>query len=413
MRVLVTGATGYIGRVVCARLLADGDYVLGMARTQEKAEQLQQLGIEPVLCKQGILDEAALRATSSADAVLDASSNRSRDSTQAVVDALSRSDSKRIYIATTGTIFYGHTGGKEGATEEWPCNLAPHTLPTWPKQKRDALEGRVCKITGEMALPGVEHVLLAEAAAAGVQGCIVRPPYVYGNGERGIGGGYPNDVPTAAKKNIVHYIGEGTQLMGTVCLSSRDNPYLKANPLLQVHVDDLAELYALLLHHSGTWTAGSSFIGSSGHVRQRDVAEAAAKHVGCECVALALAEAQAQMGYELADAMDKIMRVSGLLARCTPSNAPASRSHRPPLAVHITSRHLLRCTVETDTHTTDTHPRLVPYWRGNPADTQLLKRSRRSGRSLPGSSGQRGGYIPALRKRSLKILASPSAKKCK
>ena len=42
MKVLVTGANGFIGKALCERLLADGYHVRGAVRGQEKTEVRDQ-----------------------------------------------------------------------------------------------------------------------------------------------------------------------------------------------------------------------------------------------------------------------------------------------------------------------------------------------------------------------------------
>jgi nucleoside-diphosphate-sugar epimerase len=48
MRIFVTGATGYIGRVVTERALAEGHAVYGLSRNEKGDAQLRALGAKPV-----------------------------------------------------------------------------------------------------------------------------------------------------------------------------------------------------------------------------------------------------------------------------------------------------------------------------------------------------------------------------
>jgi nucleoside-diphosphate-sugar epimerase len=50
MRVFVAGATGVIGRPLVGQLLADGHAVVGMTRSRERAQELQDRGAEPAVC---------------------------------------------------------------------------------------------------------------------------------------------------------------------------------------------------------------------------------------------------------------------------------------------------------------------------------------------------------------------------
>src|ERR1044072_7675989 len=48
-RIFIAGATGAVGRPLCRLLVADGWQVAGCTRKAERAEELQALGVEPVL----------------------------------------------------------------------------------------------------------------------------------------------------------------------------------------------------------------------------------------------------------------------------------------------------------------------------------------------------------------------------
>jgi dihydroflavonol-4-reductase len=59
-QVLVTGGTGFVGRAIVERLLADGRSVTALARSPESDEQLAALGARPV--RGDVLDPESLRA---------------------------------------------------------------------------------------------------------------------------------------------------------------------------------------------------------------------------------------------------------------------------------------------------------------------------------------------------------------
>jgi uncharacterized protein YbjT (DUF2867 family) len=69
MKIFPTGATGYVGGSVAARLLQQGHEVTGLVRTEEGERELRRRGMRTVL---GSLDDAALitQAASAADAVI-------------------------------------------------------------------------------------------------------------------------------------------------------------------------------------------------------------------------------------------------------------------------------------------------------------------------------------------------------
>src|SRR5215469_9423366 len=71
VKIFVTGANGFIGGSVAAALVANGDTVRGLVRTQEKADQVAAVGVTPVI---GSLDDVPLLQAEAraADAVVNA-----------------------------------------------------------------------------------------------------------------------------------------------------------------------------------------------------------------------------------------------------------------------------------------------------------------------------------------------------
>src|SRR5258708_15761153 len=49
MKVLVTGATGYLGAVAAEALATRGHQVLGLARSERSANAMRKRGVEPVM----------------------------------------------------------------------------------------------------------------------------------------------------------------------------------------------------------------------------------------------------------------------------------------------------------------------------------------------------------------------------
>jgi nucleoside-diphosphate-sugar epimerase len=60
VRIFLAGATGVIGLRLIPLLLADGHTVAGMTRTAGQADQLRELGVQPVVCD--VFDAAAVTA---------------------------------------------------------------------------------------------------------------------------------------------------------------------------------------------------------------------------------------------------------------------------------------------------------------------------------------------------------------
>ena len=100
MRILVTGASGYIGGAVAHRLLEAGHGVSGLVRNREKADALERRGVKPVL---GELDDAALlkREAEKADAVVNAASSDHGGAVEAFVNGLAGSG--KPFLHTSGS----------------------------------------------------------------------------------------------------------------------------------------------------------------------------------------------------------------------------------------------------------------------------------------------------------------------
>lgn len=104
MKVFCTGASGYIGGSVAARLLAAGHQVTGLVRSPEKADAVRVRGIEPLL---GTLDDAEIlsRAARAADVVVNAASADHKGAVTALLDALAGSG--KPFIHTSGSSIVG------------------------------------------------------------------------------------------------------------------------------------------------------------------------------------------------------------------------------------------------------------------------------------------------------------------
>lgn len=230
MKVLVLGATGYIGSAVAERLRAEGHQVLGLARSAEAEQRVKAAGHQPV--RGDVADPARVAELArGADAVIHAANTGTADNprvdlamTRAVIAALEGSGAPFVY--TSGVWSLGDTG--EGIADERASNLHALPLSAWRTEAEREVVG---------------------AAARGVRSVLLRPGIVYGRA-----GGIPASLVAEAKaKGGVRVIGDGRQEWPSV------------------HVDDLARLYALAL----TAPAGSVLHGTDGQHRARDVAVAA------------------------------------------------------------------------------------------------------------------------------------------
>ena len=160
MHIFITGATGYIGGAVAARLLADGHRVFGLARTPEKARALAASGIAPVagaLVDLGTLREAA----QAADAVINAASADDSMVAHVLVQALEGSGKPLLHTSGTSVAADRALGERSDVvfTEDMPLQTLPE---------------RLLRVEVERSVLG--------AAGRGVRSVVIRPALLYGRG---------------------------------------------------------------------------------------------------------------------------------------------------------------------------------------------------------------------------------------
>lgn len=238
MKVLVTGATGYIGSAVCDALKAAGHQPQGLARSEEKAHLLESRGF--VSRRGDLRDLDSLRAAvADVDAVIHAADAEGPEmgaiAKAAVGTMLSAlTGSKRAFIYTSGVWVVGDTDGRMVGEI---CALHPPELVAWR--------------------PAVEEMVL-ESKSSGVRPVVLRPGIVYGRG----GGIVGNLFADAREHGAVRIIGKGAN-----CWSS-------------VHIDDLADLYVRAVTEPAS---GELFFACGGMPQPLEkIARAVAKACGME-----------------------------------------------------------------------------------------------------------------------------------
>lgn len=249
MRILIIGATGYVGSAVARRFLADGHRVAGLARTPERATSLAAAGVEPVA---GDLEDAAkVEAMAKPfDAVVFAPVvpfDAEAAPLEALLRALSGTGRTLLYTSGTGVLSIPTREGQwrqESYAEEDPYE-PQHWL-----SMRVETERRV-----------------RAAGLRGMRGIVIRPPLIWG---RGGSKQVPSIFASVQKTGAACYIGAGLNLYS------------------HVHVDDLAELYALALARG---TNGALYHAVAGEVCWRVLAEAVAEVMGCGTRSVSWAEA--------------------------------------------------------------------------------------------------------------------------
>lgn len=257
MRVFVTGATGFIGSATVRELLDAGHEVIGLARSDQSAARLAEVGAE---VHRGSLDdlERLHAGAAASDGVIhtayvhDFSQMANAAATdRRAVEALGTAleGSGRPLVITSGTALVGP--GRVVTEEDTAEPLGAGHPRTGNEQAAMALAER------------------------GVRISVVRPgPSVHGHGDHGF---VPFLINVARSKGVSGYVGDG------------------ANRWPAVHVLDAAHLYRLALEEA---PAGSVFhaIGDEG-VPTRDIADVIGRQLSLPVVSVSPADAGAHFDW--------------------------------------------------------------------------------------------------------------------
>jgi 2-alkyl-3-oxoalkanoate reductase len=173
VRVLLTGATGFVGGRVAARLRARGDEVVALVR--EPSDRLEQLGVVQVTGGFGSVEAALatevgaiVHAAAAAGPDLAAARAVNRDGTARIVAAaLARTVPRLVHVSTTAVYDLAAVGDEEVA-ESAPL------VPAGPDAEATASPYAVTKVEAEAEV--------VRGTAAGLSAVILRPPAVLGAG---------------------------------------------------------------------------------------------------------------------------------------------------------------------------------------------------------------------------------------
>ena len=239
MRVFITGATGYIGGSVAAKLLQNGHAVLGLVRTEDKAAQLKQRGIEPLLGTLADFHQIA-QAAAQSDAVINTASADDSFSVEAIIQGLAGSGKPFIHTSGTSVV-------SDRAAGEYSDAIFNEDSPF------DPLPERMMRVAIDRA------VLMG--ARKGVRSVVIRPSLIYGRGH----GLNPNSIQIphlialARKYGVARHVGRGLNVWS------------------HVHIDDVVDLYLLALEHA---PASSLFYAENGEAPWRSLASAIGRLLG-------------------------------------------------------------------------------------------------------------------------------------
>lgn len=268
MRVLLTGATGYIGAVVGEALAGSGRDVLAIARSDTAAARLRSAGYE--VASGDLHDVSRLAGLAGrSDAVVHVAATQDRDMaavdravTDAILEALAGSGKPFLY--TSGCWVYGSAPADGLLDEDSPTDPVP--VYAWR--------------------PPLEAELLA--ASPDVRTIVIRPGMVYGRG-----GGPLNQFAEMAAGGRPRYVGDGE------------------NHWTLVHVDDLAALYLLALDAAPAGTLWNAVHGEPLAVRELAAAATAGRGFAEAPTAWPVAAAAAEIGPAVAEALTRDHRISG------------------------------------------------------------------------------------------------------
>jgi nucleoside-diphosphate-sugar epimerase len=267
MKILVTGATGYIGSAVAEALRDRGHEVLGLARSERSVAQLRQRRIEPLHGDLTALPglTAAVRAAR-VDAIISTGSvgasagdtaatfARDRDAIAALRSALESTDQTLIF--TSGSAVFG-VFNRGDATKPVYAEESPLPLPMaeFASPTADVPSLLAMGFGNAMrARVQTEHLVLGSPH----RGIVIRPGLVYGGG-----GSYdiPALIARARSWGRAGHLGRGSTTQS------------------YVHRDDLTELYCLAIERA---PRGAVLHGVTADVTQQELAIAANRMLGLD-----------------------------------------------------------------------------------------------------------------------------------
>lgn len=292
MRIFMTGASGYIGGSVAAKLVDLGHSVVGLVRSEDKASQLKRRGIQPVVGTLVNVAEIA-EAGRAADAVI----NTANADDFLVADTLLKAlaDSGKLFIHTSGTSVVA-----DRAAGEYSDAIFHEDSPF------DPVPERLLRVVVDRA------VLMG--AQQKIRTVVIRPSLIYGRGH----GLNPNSVQLprlielARKHGVARHVGRGHNVWS------------------HVHIDDLVDLYLLALAEA---PAGSLFYAENGEASWKTMASAVGRLLdfGSETKDWPIDDAIREMGTNAITSFGSNSRVSALKARKMLGWAPKG----PPLLEDI------------------------------------------------------------------------------
>jgi nucleoside-diphosphate-sugar epimerase len=239
MKILLTGATGYIGGSVAAKLLETGHQVIGLVRSSEAAAKVQQQGIEPLI---GALSDyqVLIDAAHHVDAVINTADSDHPFVVTTLLSALVGSN--KLFIHTSGSSLVGDKAAGELSQRIFHEDIA--FAPLTEKAGRVAIDQRILTSAHE----GIRSVVLCHSLI-----------YGQGHGLKKNSIQIPWLIELAKTRGVACHIGKGENIWS------------------HIHIDDVVKLYLLAMQHA---SPGSFFFVENGEASMKSVAEAISRMLG-------------------------------------------------------------------------------------------------------------------------------------
>jgi nucleoside-diphosphate-sugar epimerase len=255
MRVFITGATGFIGTELVKELIATGNHVRGLTRSEAGAEQLEAVGAE--VHRGTLQDLDALRTGATGmDVVVNLAFNHDdmskfaesgRDERAAIEAMGSVMEPGTLLVVTSGT------GLASGGPDHVRVESDP-PVSTLPRNPEDAARA---------------------IAERGVRVAIVRLPQVHDTRKQGL---VPFLTEAARQKGVSAYVGDG------------------ANRWAAAPLADVARLYRLVVEKTGPGVTVYNAVQEEG-VALREIAETIGKGLKVPVVSLDAEKAAEHFGW--------------------------------------------------------------------------------------------------------------------
>lgn len=273
-RVLIFGATGYVGGHLAGRLVRDGHAVTAIVRSSAAADSCRARGFA------SLVDDARHMAIDTAfvapfDTVIWAAQLMLEEERRVCADLLKAIlGTGKAFLFTSGTSLLS-----EPTQGDWSENsFAEDDIFVPRRQVAPRLE--------------IENMVRA-AASHGVRAMVVRPPLIWGHGGC----------------RIIADLYHSARACGAVCHVGRG-----LNLYTHVHVDDLCDLYARAM---ATGVAGALYHAASGETDFRTMAATIARHLGIATRSVSIEEAS--------QIWDRFMGPI-VFSGCSRTRAPRSRA---------------------------------------------------------------------------------------